>query len=163
MLHFACEAGNDKVVLGLLMHVKSSVRDSRDYDGLTPLMIASMMGKAAVVEELLYGHADTSLKCDKGYTALMLAVCYGWADITSRLLFSGARVNDVSDETGRTALSIAALNGSTACVQRLLQCDDIDRTIEDHEGYTSLFLAASMGYQEIVELFPEEDRLLLHW
>eukprot|EP00754_Rhynchopus_humris_P002365 Rhum_TRINITY_DN11311_c0_g1::Rhum_TRINITY_DN11311_c0_g1_i1::g.43818::m.43818 len=163
MLHCASEAGNDKVVLGLLMHVSDTVKNGQDHQGLTPLMIASMNGNSAVVEELLYGSADTRLKCNNGYTALMLSVCYGWADITSRLLFSGAAVNEVVASTGRTSLSIAALNGSTACVKRLLQCDDVDRSLMDNEGYTPILLAAAMGYQDIIELFSEEDRRQLHW
>ena len=163
VLHFAAEAGADKVVLGLLMHVTEEVKNGQDHRGLTALMIGAMLGEYSVVEELLYGGADTSVKCLKGYTALMLAVCYDRPDVTSRIVFGGADVNETSPITGRSALAIAALNGNVQCVRRLLASDSTDTTLSDHEGYSPIVLAAAKGHQDIVAVFPQSDRDTLKW
>eukprot|EP00659_Diplonema_papillatum_P010153 gene10153-15611_t len=162
MIHYAADAGHDRAVLGLLMHVQPAVYSRQDHLGLTPLMLAAIAGHSAVVEELLFGHAELETKCMKGYTALLLAACYGHADVVSRLLFSGASVNVVTCD-GRSAVSIAALNGHPACAKLLLQCPQADKSITDSEGYTALLLAVACGHMDIADLFDEEDRKALLW
>eukprot|EP01062_Namystynia_karyoxenos_P035724 TRINITY_DN260_c0_g1_i2.p1 TRINITY_DN260_c0_g1~~TRINITY_DN260_c0_g1_i2.p1 ORF type:complete len:431 (+),score=144.67 TRINITY_DN260_c0_g1_i2:75-1295(+) len=165
LLHYAAEAGESKVVFGLLMRYKKEGRgdlDSRDRQGMTPLMLGSMRGRTKVVEELIYTDADMEVMCMKRYNALMLAACYGHADCVSRLLHGGAEVNCRTTQ-GRTPLALAALNGHHITVRTLLRFPGCDPNIADDEGYTAVLLAAARGHHEAFDLFPDSCKKNFNW
>jgi hypothetical protein len=84
--------------------------DIVDNDGLTPLMIATQIGRFEIVEWLIRNGANMNVKDDLGFTALHHAIDKKQSEIASYLSDNGSEINS-KDIYGNTALDIAILNG----------------------------------------------------
>lgn len=80
-------------------------------------------------------------------TALMMAACYGYADIVHLLAKYEARC--VESSFHRTALMAAAYFNHVSCVKILLE---YEAGMQRREGSTALMLAVSSGYYDIAAL-----------
>jgi len=94
--------------------------DHVNYEGLTPLMKASMYGHAAVVAALVVARADVNLTDGHGRTPLMLAAQNGETETVDALLNGGARPLFGAAEHGMTALMLASVSGHGESVRLLL-------------------------------------------
>lgn len=134
--------------------------DARNAKGITPLMLATMLGtKAAMAVLLRAGAAADAAREPGGWTALHKAAAHGKTGRMAVLLAGGANP-DVAKADGFTALHLAALNNYTECVAMLL-CFDADlapRTAdapalpEEHRARTALDLAADGGFSRTAAL-----------
>lgn len=89
--------------------------DTKDRQGLTPLMHASADGNLEFARFLLREKADVSVKNNSGVTALTIA---STPEIAKLLIASGARFE--TDSNGNTPLHFAALYRSADMVEYLL-------------------------------------------
>jgi ankyrin repeat protein len=143
--------------------------------GETPLMVASRVGKAEVVEQLLVKGADVNAHAARGQTALMWAVAQRHADVVKVLVAKGADVhrrsetwtqmmavpphgvklyNKVIPHGGDTALLFAARSGDLASAQ-LLVAAGANVNDADAWGVSAAALAAHSGFAELLEFLLE--------
>ena len=80
--------------------------EARDVHGWTPLMNASMHGRAGIVKALLAVGADVNAASTNGETALIFACYFGHLEAARAVVASGANVNAV-DQDECTPLSCA--------------------------------------------------------
>ena len=92
--------------------------DSKDRDGWTALMLASLNGCLESVDCLIGYGADLNASNEEGLTALMLASQCGCIETVKLLRRHGAKVN-VRDKSGMTALMWASLGGDSLIVDYL--------------------------------------------
>jgi ankyrin repeat protein len=119
-LHWAVEA-DDLEMADLLIKHGANV-SAANHDGATPLLLASVNGKAAMIEKLLQGGADPNVPLSSyGDTALMLAARSGNTDALKVLLDHGAQVNKQETWGGTTALMWAVSERHPAAVKMLLE------------------------------------------
>lgn len=85
-------------------------------------------------------------------TALMMAACYGYADIVRLLAKYEARC--IESSFHRTALMAAAYFNHAPCVEVLLE---YEAGMQRREGSTALMLAVSSGYYDIAALLAKPE------
>jgi ankyrin repeat protein len=108
-LHHAAGAGHEEVLTVLLSH--GAQANSKDGQGKTPLMMASLGGHMVGVQKLLQvvgnqGLADTD---EDGWTALHFAASRGRTEVVTLLSSRGAKVQSYNSE-GNTPLMLACRN-----------------------------------------------------
>ena len=87
----------------------------------------------------------------KGYTALMFAAFFGYAQVVTILLEKGANVFIVNDD-GFTALHVSAQGGHLAVTKLLVKAGaDLEAAV----SHTPLQLAAEGGYSEVMRVLIE--------
>jgi uncharacterized protein len=119
-LHWAVEA-DDLDLADLLIRRGANV-SAANRDGATPLLLASVNGKAAMIGKLLQGGADPNAALSRyGDTALMLAARTGNTDAIKVLLDHGAQVNQQETWGGTNALMWAVSERHPAVVKMLLE------------------------------------------
>jgi len=107
------EAGKGKKVNEALVQppaAKYPSLETKDKDGLTPLLMAASKGASAVAEVLLAAGADVTAADDRGRTALHLAAENGHLDMARVLLDHKADVN-ARDKENRTPTFTAVIKG----------------------------------------------------
>lgn len=57
-----------------------------DFEGCTPLILASQWGHTDCVEALLFREADVSISNAQGFNAIQLAVSYGYCSVVQAIL-----------------------------------------------------------------------------
>ncbi len=114
----AARDGYLDVVRRLLVDAPENL-ESRDTEGRTPLLLATMGRHRAVIELLVAAGADVNASAVDGRTPLMLASGLGSDEIVRLLLAQGADT-DLVTERGDTALALAARAGSGELVRMLL-------------------------------------------
>lgn len=85
-------------------------------------------------------------------TALMMAACYGYADIVRLLVKYEARC--IESSFHRTALMAAAYFNHISCVEVLVK---YEAGMQRREGSTALMLAVSSGYYDIAALLAKPE------
>jgi ankyrin repeat protein len=106
-LHWAVYR-DDVEMADLLIQAGAKVQ-AANREGATPLFLASVNGKAVMIEKLLKGGADPNLPVlPHGETALMMAARTGNVDAIKTLLDYGADVDARESLRGTTALMWAA-------------------------------------------------------
>ncbi len=117
--------------------------DSKDKEGLTPLMLASVRGYERFARMLLHAGADPNKKDKIQRTALHYAALSG-SVATALTLLSVTKNIDVVDREGWTALLIAASEGNVVLMRHLLTYQpNLEHC--NRKGLSALHLAAMLG------------------
>ena len=106
-------------VIGLLLDYGADI-ESRDPDGLTPLIHAIVAGNTEIVETLIQRGANINIWNANGETALMTAVWWGQRGIVDLLLKVGANIN-CKKTTGENALEWAIFRGYADIARKLME------------------------------------------
>jgi uncharacterized protein len=125
--------------------------DERDADGSTPLIIAALSGKTALVNTLLMLGADVKVRNDRGMTALHAAAFSGDLESLKWLQAAGADLNDAANKFGVTPLIVAAEDDRRAVVSYLIAYG-ADLEITERHGYTALTRAGYHGHDQAITL-----------
>ena len=125
------------------------------HKGLTPLMIASDLGRLTVVETLLRLKNDPNVYSKSGWSATMFASRNGYHQVVEILLNKGANPN-IQTNDGWTALIFASENGHYQVVEVLLK-KGADPNIHSNEGWTALMVASQNCYLQVVEILLKEN------
>lgn len=115
-LHVVCSGSEDAKSqrLGLveLLLGQDAKIDAQDYEGRTPIMIATIYKQESIIDLLLRSGASLDIVDCLGSSALHLAVRVSSDKIIQRLLEAGANA-DINDGCGRGLLYLAFLCGRT--------------------------------------------------
>lgn len=126
--------------------------------GLTPLMAASGLGHAQMVDLLLTAGAEVlAVEPRAGATALHKAALSGNPDVVALLLDHGAFIDQQSPILGHTALMDAVVYKHESVV-RLLLSRGARTAIRNHWHETALELARRDGLDAITERIEAKDR-----
>jgi uncharacterized protein len=117
-LHWAVQKGDVELVQTLL-YAGANLKATTRIGGYTPLLIASKIGNAAMVETLVGAGADPNGATSNGATGLMLAAQAGNAAAVKLLIEKGADVNAKEKVKGETALTFAAAYGRADVIRVL--------------------------------------------
>jgi ankyrin repeat protein len=151
----------------LVFHAGAMEPDALSYeDPNKRLLQASEAGDKTSVESALAAGANVNHRSKQGYTALSLAVCWGWADIVRLLIDQGADVNAPGWEN-LTPLGMLTQTQVRPTTGRILR-DLLDHkaVLDSHQASAfydraavlnqMLMLVAGEGAHEHVELFIRE-------
>ncbi len=117
-VHTAAAAG-DVSRLREILSSNSSLINSADENGATPLHWAADAGRRDVAEFLLSLGADLNARKKDGVTPIHVAAAMGREEMVTLLLRAGADI-DATDDLGRTPLALARSRGQTGVVALLL-------------------------------------------
>ncbi|XP_072932093.1 ankyrin repeat domain-containing protein 27-like [Epargyreus clarus] len=132
---------------------------SRDSHGLTPLHMACIHGKAAVVEILIDIGAEIDATDLNECTSLHYAAARGHQNALLLLLHSGANINKQNIEKN-TPIHLAVNNGHLSCVKALIYFAEhgrkkINLNCANESGNTPLHMASKWGYEGIAKILIE--------
>ncbi len=164
--------GNDALTVDILLQYGAKV-DPINHLFETPLMVASKLGHADVIERLLLEPVvDINYRDNNQRTSLSYASQFGRVEAVRLLLDFGA-YTDIFGVHGRTPLSIAGQFGNKKIVELLLD-RSADPTIKDKREISPLIHTMAeykhrkwkgepednlRGYPDIIELLKGKDRV----
>ncbi|KAK1485723.1 hypothetical protein CCUS01_03864 [Colletotrichum cuscutae] len=123
--------------------------------GMTPLLLASSLGRQDHVNLLLDRGASIKAIAPDGASVLAKAAVNGRTETVKLLLERGANIHSIDDK-GRTSLASAAERGHDG-VARLLIDKGAKVNARDKAGLTPLALAAQIGDSKTIALLLEKE------
>lgn len=126
--------------------------------GMSPLMLASLKGARAQVEELLALGADPNHVNDDDHHALWFACVHGEPDLVSLLIARGANV-DNQNVNGATCAIYTASTGKLEVLRRLVEAG-ADLGKETSGGYTALESASTLAVLRFLRNLAPDRRIL---
>ena len=126
-LHWAARQG-EVATAAMLLHAGANVRATTRLGGYTPLLLASQMGHAPVIDLLVKAGADAKSASANGATALMLASASGRVDAVKALIDAGADVNVKEPARQETALMFATAANRVDVMKALIRAGAEVRT-----------------------------------
>jgi uncharacterized protein len=126
-LHWAARQG-EVATAAMLLHAGANVRATTRLGGYTPLLLASQMGHAPVIDLLVKAGADAKSASANGATALMLASASGRVDAVKALIDAGADVNAKEPARHETALMFATAANRMDVMKALIRAGAEVRT-----------------------------------
>jgi uncharacterized protein len=126
-LHWAARQG-EVTTAAMLLHAGANVRATTRLGGYTPLLLASQMGHAPVIDLLVKAGADAKNASANGATALMLASASGRVDAVKALIDAGADVNAKEPARHETALMFATAANRMDVMKALIRAGAEVRT-----------------------------------
>ena len=141
-LHWAARL-DDGETAAVLIGAGAGVDAANRY-GVTPLILASTDGSAAMIGMLLAADADPNLASPNGETPLMLAARSGSAGAVRTLVAGGATVDTTEGWRGQTALMWAVAQNNPAASQALIDAGAYLH-FRSEGGFTPLLFATREG------------------
>lgn len=151
-IYTAAEYGRDEIVKAILDQDREQVNVTQSH-GLTPLHVASFMGRLQTVKILLEYGAEINAKTQEGATALYYAAQENQKEILQLLLEKGADINS-QRSYGYAPLHVSALNGLVDICKILIE-NGADINIRSHNNSTPLYVATEHNKKETVEVLME--------
>ncbi|MGE3920114.1 MAG: ankyrin repeat domain-containing protein [Gammaproteobacteria bacterium] len=148
ILHLAVLSGNLKFLETKLNTL--NIIDQADNDGLTPLMLAAIMGNEILVKFLLSKNANPNITDRYERNALIYAVLNKHTYVAN-FLVSHTENLDLIDRDGFNVAMYAARENLTPMV-RLFVANGISTKLVDKNGLSALHFAAMAGNEEITDL-----------
>mmetsp|Transcript_1531 Transcript_1531/g.2188 ORF Transcript_1531/g.2188 Transcript_1531/m.2188 type:complete len:176 (+) Transcript_1531:47-574(+) len=130
----AAEEGNVREFVDLLKE-DSSLRDSKNEDGWTPLHMAAFNNQVEIVNTLIKSGAKVNAKCKDGDTPLHYASAQGSSDCLAPLVKAGADT-EARDNDGESPLDVAPSARVKMLIRKL--AEEKDNQEEDGEDWEEL-------------------------
>ncbi|XP_046560342.1 ankyrin repeat domain-containing protein 29-like [Haliotis rubra] len=148
ILHIACIGGHVKIVKYILTNVQVDI-NSKGYNGMTPVMLASNFGHQSVFQLLIKKKCVLRIINENGMNILHVACAGNNVEIVKYILKENIASINSRDNTGKTPVMLAAECGHTDVFKLLLnnQCDT--QVYED--GNTILHTSCALGHVDIVK------------
>ena len=143
----------DPAVCQVLIDAGADI-ETKDEDGRSPLLRASVSGKIAVVKMLVEAGADVCVTDKQGDTCLALASCFGHTETVRYLVgLKDVDVNHACDE-GYTALHCAGQKNHPVVCQVLIDAG-ADIEAKEEKGRSPLHNAGLSGALYVVKVLVE--------
>ncbi|XP_062549984.1 uncharacterized protein LOC134214676 [Armigeres subalbatus] len=126
------------------------------YFNITPLMLATNLGKLDMVKLLISCNAEVDAKTSEHFTLLHLAVENGFIEIVNFLISLPCDLN-AQDIYQSTALHKALLLGRNEISELLIKQQSVNVNLTDKNGNAPIHLAAKRGYTKIVQLLVDRS------
>jgi ankyrin repeat protein len=143
----AAQKGDLKRVQDLLN--KGADVETKNNDGITPLMVAAFNNQLEIMKLLLERDADVNVMAN-GVSLLMVCSTMGQTPVVKLLLEWEADAN-AKDSSGVTSLMAASYEGHFDVVRLLIE-NRADVHAKSKDGDTALLAATTKGHTKIVEL-----------
>ncbi|KFG81523.1 hypothetical protein MANI_118641 [Metarhizium anisopliae] len=130
--------------------------DAQDYEGRTPIMIATIYKQESIVDLLLRSGANLDIVDCLGSSALHLAVRVSSDKIIQRLLEAGANA-DINDKCGRGLLYLAFLCGRTHLLDTVLTALPEDRRAAHISAAMPALFKLDQGIEPFDGVFSETE------
>ncbi|XP_063058970.1 60 kDa lysophospholipase-like isoform X2 [Engraulis encrasicolus] len=155
----ACAAAKigDTEALDAIREMGSSL-SMEDYDGRTPLHIASCEGHLKVVEYLLSQGATVYAKDRYGDTPLRNAVRFRRKDVVKLLRKTGAHLSPSEIEDAGTEMCSYAAQSDIEGLE-IWALAGVDLNLPGYDDKTPLEVALAAGNQEVVDFFSQLEYL----
>ncbi|XP_074545314.1 ankyrin repeat domain-containing protein 45 isoform X2 [Halichoeres trimaculatus] len=132
---FNCVFSNDLETIKELLEREETMKDilgAKDEFGRNALMVAGMMGRSAIVRELLSNGALINEQTVEGYSSLHFAACWGHLETVRALLELGA---DTHAKTfrGEKPVDVARRNSKTDCADYIILTESVKDLTTDPE------------------------------
>lgn len=124
--------------------------NSSNVDGFTPLHVAALHGRSALVSLLIRHGANVNARTNQNATPLHLASQNSHIQVVKFLLECNAKLNK-KDHYGNTPLIQACLRGNLETATTLLESNALVN-VANNQGNTALHEAVRGGHQSLVEL-----------
>ncbi|MBC3870383.1 ankyrin repeat domain-containing protein [Undibacterium oligocarboniphilum] len=134
-------------VVDVLLHSPDIRVAARAKNGDTALMIASFLGNATAVSQLIDAGAEVN---QPGWTALHYAAASGNAEVVAILLEHYAYI-DAESPNKTTPLMMAARYGRAAAFQLLLD-EGADPDLKNDKGMTALDFAIELERRDLIDI-----------
>lgn len=131
---------------------------ARAENGMSPIMLASLKGKRALVEELLSLGADPNHVNDDDHHALWFACVNGDPELVSLLIAHGANI-DNQNVNGATCAIYTASTGKLEVLKRLVEAG-ANLHKETSGGYTALESASTLPVLKYLREWVSERPLM---
>ena len=155
-LHYATQHGFHRVAEWLIISCAEDVNLSGNFNGWTPLHLASWFEHPKVARVLLEHGAEVNPKTGGSENPLrLLSGRSGNLEIAQLLLEYGADPS-VRSSSGRDSLYMALENGQPGLAQLLLDYG-ADPNIRDVNGHTLLHVSSQLGNLKVVQGLLELD------
>mmetsp|Transcript_8438 Transcript_8438/g.14220 ORF Transcript_8438/g.14220 Transcript_8438/m.14220 type:complete len:190 (-) Transcript_8438:425-994(-) len=163
LLALATAAGNKELVKAIMdnnaamvnIAVKSGAKvNEPDTEGLTPLLLATVKGKAKALKALLKAGADSNGKGADGMPLIHVAAMHGQAKVVQTLITHGLDASEMHSD-GLTPLHRACLGDGKehAEVAKVLLNANVPWDEKTAEGKIPLELTANAFTRKVVESF----------
>ena len=146
VLHAAAENGETEIIE--LLVSQGCLVDSRNREGLTPLMMAALYDEPSAFQMLLQNGADPSLKDNDGLSPLHYAAKGGSTSIINNLLSLGIDI-DSRTNAGVTPLMTTAFCDKQSAFQMLIQ-NGADPSLKADKELSLLHCAVQGGNTSII-------------
>ncbi|XP_023265113.1 B-cell lymphoma 3 protein isoform X1 [Seriola lalandi dorsalis] len=149
-LHLCCEYNQCECISVVLSQSSSSTcLESRNYEGLSPLHLAVLLGHQDLARMLLDAGADiNAMDIKSGQSPLMHAVESNNADMVHFLIENGCDVNSQS-YSGNTALHSACGRGQVDTVRLLLK-SGADSSLKNYHNDTPVMVAKNKKIADVL-------------
>ncbi len=97
------------------------------------------------------------IKDDNGWTALHLAVIFGYTEVAKAIIDKYPCTLDTTDKNWCTALHLAAASGHTEVVKAIIKKNSDTLKATNKSGWTALHLAAMNGHTEVVKAIIKKN------
>lgn len=133
--------------------LKGAGINARDNSGRTPIHVASLFDRTAVIDCLILKGADVNIKDSSGTSALGHAIAGGHLKLIDNLLNWGADPNNI-DNMGDSPLHTAVLY-ENAEVVKTLSLHGANVNIRNNDGMTPLGEAKSKNLVKIIMIISQ--------
>ncbi|XP_071085594.1 serine/threonine-protein phosphatase 6 regulatory ankyrin repeat subunit A-like [Haliotis cracherodii] len=155
ILHCACFSDNAQIVEYILSHHIADI-NSRNKDGLTPVMIAAKNGHKNVFDLLVKKRCNLSSVDNSGRNILHCACVGGNVRIVEYIISQDSVDLPSKDKEGQTPIMLAAKNGHKNVFDLLVK-KGCSLTTVDNSGRNILHCARVGGNVQIVEYIISQD------
>jgi ankyrin repeat protein len=139
---------NDVAQLQRILEAGAPI-ESRDADGMTPLLLAARFGGGDALAALLKAGADVHARDNVGMSALHLAALHNRFALVRPLVGAGLSV-DCATARGSTPLMAAAAGSAAKAAEELLALG-ANVNAQNQEGKTALIYAESATYPWVMK------------
>jgi ankyrin repeat protein len=151
-LHWAAFVGHENIARELLQG--GCDVNQEDFEGMTPLMVASRQGHSGIVRMLLREWHAEATTSEQGKSALLYATTFNQEKVV-RVLLEHSHV----DNAGSAPLGQAIALGYIGVVKLLLSDPRVNPYVALPDGKSGLTIAASSGFSGIVDLLLSKNDL----
>lgn len=132
-----------------------ALKDAKDEDGQTALILAILEGHSDIAKMLVDHGADVDAQDIFGGTALIEASFHGCLDVAKMLVDHGADLN-AREMNGDTALVYACMRGHLA-VAAMLVDHGADAEVRSRDGDTAIKLTTRRGYLAFADMLESKS------